>query len=95
MISLILVIISNGIIKYVATAETIINFKQYIKDNIYCIYWLIKYGMVFILTGISVILNYICFRSIIDYYLNKIKSQAINTQIKNMRDSIVNKKAGK
>lgn len=95
MISLILVIISNGIIKYVATAEIIINFKQYIKDNIYCIYWLIKYGMVFILTGISVILNYICFRSIIDYYLNKIKSQAINTQIKNMRDSIVNKKAGK
>lgn len=95
MISLIFVIISNGIIKYVATAEIIINFKQYIKDNIYFIYWLIKYGMVYILTGISVILNYICFRSIIDYYLNKIKSQAINTQIKNMRDSIVTKKAGK
>lgn len=95
MISLILVIISNGIIKYVATAEIILNFKQYIKDNIYYMYWLIKYGMVFILTGISVILNYICFRSIIDYYLNKIKSQAINTQIKNMRDSIVTKKAGK
>lgn len=95
MISLILVIISNGIIKYVATAEIILNFKQYIKDNIYYMYWLIKYGMVFILTGISVILNYICFRSIIDYYLNKIKSQAINTQIKNMRESIVKKKAGK
>lgn len=95
MISLILVIISNGIIQYVATTEFIINIKQYIKDNIYFIYWLIKYAMAYILTGISVVLNYICFRSIIDYYLNKIKSQAINIQIKDMRDKIIKNKAGK
>lgn len=95
MISLILVIISNGIIQYVATTEFIINIKQYIKDNIYFIYWLIKYAMAYVLTGISVVLNYICFRSIIDYYLNKIKSQAINIQIKDMRDKIIKNKAGK
>lgn len=95
MLSLICVIISNGIIQYVATTEFIINFKQYIKDNAYFLYWIIKYGSVYILTGISVTLNYICFKSIIDYYLNKIKSQAINTQIKNMKDSIINKKSRK
>lgn len=92
MISLIFVIISNGIIEYVATSEIIINFKQFIKDNVYFIYLFIKYWSVYILTGISVILNYICFRSIIDYYLNKIKSQAINIQIKNIKNTIINKK---
>lgn len=89
MLSLILVIISNGIIQYTITNEYIINFIRYIKDHYYLCYWFAKSGVAQILTGISVILNYICFRSIIDYYLNRIKSQAINTKIKNMRNDII------
>lgn len=41
-----------------------------------------KYLISEVLTGVSIIFNYICFRSIIDYYLAKIKSKAINQHIK-------------
>ena len=55
------------------------------------IYWIIKYGIPELLTLISIVLNYICYRSIIDYYLAKIKSQAINRQIKEIKNNILDK----
>ena len=66
MISMLLVIISNGILEYEVN-NSIIQIKDFIKQNYYYIYWFIKYGISEILTGISIVLNYICFRSIIDY----------------------------
>ena len=89
MISLVLVIISNGIIKYEVSNNSIIEFKDFIKQNYYYIYWIIKYGIPQLLTGISIIFNYICFRSIVDYYLTKIKSKAINRHIKDIRENII------
>lgn len=88
MFSLIFVIVSNGILKYEISNNNIIEFKDFIKQNYYYIYWFLKYGMAKLLTGISIIFNYICFRSIIDYYLEKIKSNAINKHIKDIRKSI-------
>lgn len=88
MISMVLVIISNGILKYEISNNIIIEFKEFIKQNYYSIYWIIKYGISEILTGISIIFNYICFKSIIDYYLAKLKSKAINRHIKEIRENI-------
>ena len=88
MISMLLVIISNGILEYEVN-NSIVQIKDFIKQNYYYIYWFIKYGISEILTGISIVLNYICFRSIIDYYLNKIKAKAINRHIKIVRDQII------
>lgn len=92
MISMVLIIISNGILKYEILNNNIIVFKNFIKQNYYYIYWTIKYGIPEILTGISIILDYICFKSIIDYYLAKIKSKAINRHIKGIRENIINNK---
>lgn len=92
MISLVLVIISNGILKYEISNSTIVELKNFIKQNCYYIYWIIKYGVSEVLTGISIIFNYICFRSIIDYYLTKIKSKAINRHIKDIRENIIKNK---
>ncbi len=92
MVSMILVIISNGILKYEISKNTIVEFKDFIKQNYYYIYWIIKYGISEILTGISIILNYICFKSIIDYYLAKLKSKAINRHIKEIRENIIKNK---
>jgi hypothetical protein len=89
MISMVLVIISNGILKYEISNNIIIEFKQFIIQNYYSIYWIIKYGISEILTGISIIFNYICFKSIIDYYLAKLKSKAINRHIKEIRENII------
>ncbi len=94
MISMLLVIISNGILEYEVN-NSIIQIKDFIKQNYYYIYWFIKYGISEILTGISIVLNYICFRSIIDYYLNKIKAKAINRHIKIVRDQIIDDKIRK
>lgn len=88
MVSLVLVIISNGILKYEISNNSIIELKDFIKQNYYYIYWIIKYGVSQLLTGISIIFNYICFRSIVDYYLTKIKSKAINRHIKDIRENI-------
>ena len=90
MIALVLVIISNGILKYEVANNSIREFKDFIKQNYYYIYWIIKYGVSQLLTGISIIFNYICFRSIVDYYLTKIKSKAINRHIKDIREKIIN-----
>lgn len=93
MISLLFTIVSNGIINYeLPNNVNIIGIKEFIKENYYYMYWIIKYGFSKLLTAISIILNYICYRSIIDYYLAKIKSQAINRQIKDIKDSIIDKK---
>ena len=89
MISLVLVIISNGILKYGVSNNSIKEFKDFVKQNYYYIYWLIKYGVSQLLTGISIIFNYICFKSIVDYYLTKIKSKAINRHIKDIREKII------
>lgn len=89
MIALVLVIISNGILKYEVANNSIREFKDFIKQNYYYIYWIIKYGVSQLLTGISIIFNYICFRSIVDYYLTKIKSKAINRHIKDIRENII------
>ena len=94
MISMLLVIISNGILEYEVN-NSLIQIKDFIKQNYYYIYWFIKYGISEILTGISIVLNYICFRSIIDYYLNKIKAKAINRHIKIVRDQIIDDKIRK
>ncbi len=91
MVSLVLVIISNGILKYEISNNSIIEFKNFIKQNYYYIYLFLKYGISQILTGISIIFNYICFKSIVDYYLNKIKSKAINQHIKDIREKIINR----
>lgn len=87
MVSLVLVIVSNGILKY-EVSSNIIAFKELMKQNYEYIYWIIKYGISQMLTGISIIFNYICFRSIIDYYLTKIKSKAINQHIKEIKEEI-------
>ena len=94
MISMLLVIISNGILEYEVN-NSIIQIKDFIKQNYYYIYCFIKYGISEILTGIYIVLNYICFRSIIDYYLNKIKAKAINRHIKIVRDQIIDDKIRK
>ena len=94
MISMLLVIISNGILEYEVN-NSLIQIKDFIKQNYYYIYWFIKYGISEILTGISIVLNYICFKSIIDYYLNKIKAKAINRHIKIVRDQIIDDKIRK
>lgn len=93
MLSMLFTIISNGIINYEAPNNiNIIKIREFIKQNYYYIYSFIKYGISKILTAISIILNYICYRSIIDYYLEKIKSQTINRQIKELRKSIISKR---
>lgn len=92
MISLVLVIISNGILKYEISNNTIIEFKDFIKQNYYYIYWIMKYLISEVLTGVSIIFNYICFRSIIDYYLAKIKSKAINQHIKYIKENVIKSK---
>lgn len=93
MLSLVFTIISNGIISYeLPNNINIINIKEFVKQNYYYIYWIIKYGISELLTAISIIFNYICYRSIIDYYLAKIKSQAINRQIKEIKKSIIDKR---
>ena len=92
MISMLLVIISNGILKYEISNNIIVEFKEFIKQNYYSIYWIIKYGISEILTGISIIFNYICFKSIIDYYLAKLKSRAINKHIRDIKENIIKNK---
>lgn len=92
MISMLLVIISNGILEYEISNNIIIQMKDFIKQNFYYLYWFIKHGISEILTGISIILNYICFKSIIDYYLTKIQSKAINRHIRTIQDRIINNK---
>lgn len=92
MISMVLVIISNGILNYEISNSIVVEFKDFIKQNYYYIYWIIKYGISEILTGISIMLNYICFKSIIDYYLAKLKSKAINRHIKEIRENIIKNK---
>lgn len=92
MLSMLFTIISNGIINYETPNNiNIIKIKEIIKQNYYYIYSFIKYGISKLLTAISIILNYICYRSILDYYLEKIKSQTINRQIKELRKSIISK----
>lgn len=92
MISLLFTIISNGIINYeIPNIGKILSVNEFIKQNYYYIYWIIKYGIPELLTLISIVLNYICYRSIIDYYLAKIKSQAINRQIKEIKNNILDK----
>lgn len=92
MVSMELVIISNGILKYKISNNTIIEFKEFVKQNYYYLYWIIKYGISEILTGISIIFNYICFKSIIDYYLAKLKSRAINKHIRDIKENIIKNK---
>ena len=61
MLSLLFTIISNGIISYeLPNNINIINIKEFVKQNYYYIYWIIKYGISELLTAISIILNYIC-----------------------------------
>ena len=92
MLSLLFTIISNGIINYeIPNIGKIVSVNEFIKQNYYYIYWIIKYGIPELLTLISIVLNYICYRSIIDYYLAKIKSQAINRQIKEIKNNILDK----
>lgn len=92
MLSLLFTIISNGIINYeIPNIGKILSVNEFIKQNYYYIYWIIKYGIPELLTLISIVLNYICYRSIIDYYLAKIKSQAINRQIKEIKNNILDK----
>ena len=92
MLSLLFTIISNGIINYeIPNIGKIVSVNEFIKQNDYYIYWIIKYGIPELLTLISIVLNYICYRSIIDYYLAKIKSQAINRQIKEIKNNILDK----
>lgn len=92
MFSLIFTILSNGILNYKLVKHNVIYLKDIIKQNWYFLYWILKYGIAEILTGISIVFNYICFKSIIDYYLQKIKSKAINSNIRDIRESIIKNK---
>lgn len=90
MLSLIFVIISNGILMYDLKIQCFTACAETIKNKCSSFYFFLKYGIPEILTGIAIAFNYICFRSIIDYYLEKIKSNAINRHIKGIRKSFIN-----
>ena len=81
LISLVCVLLSNSLIEIKYTNNIIYTLKEYIKLNFSYLYYFIKENISFFFTSISIILLIICFTSITEYYLKKIKSNAINRKI--------------
>lgn len=86
MLALILTMVSNGLINYqICNHDDIKLIIEIIKEKFNWLYWFLKEGCAKTLTGIAIVFIFICYRSIIDYYLEKIKLQVINRQINKIR----------
>lgn len=81
LISLVCILISNSMIEINHSNNILDQIKEYIKLNFNWVYCFIRNNISFLLTTIGVILLVICFSSITQYYLKKIKSNAINKKI--------------
>lgn len=81
LISLVCILISNSMIEINHSNNILDKIKEYIKLNFNWIYCFIRNNISFFLTTIGIILLVICFSSITQYYLKKIKSNAINKKI--------------
>lgn len=81
LISLVFVLISNSLMYMQNDNIILCNIKEYVKANFTFLYNLVKDNISFLFTTISVILLLICFKSITEYYLKKIKTSAINKKI--------------
>lgn len=81
LISLVCILVSNSMIEIQHTYNVLDKLKEYIKLNFNWLYCCIRNNISFLLTTIGIILLVICFSSITQYYLKKIKSNAINKKI--------------
>ena len=92
MLALTLIVVSNGVIN-LKCKGILTNIKDIISLHCKWVYILIKDYLPIVLTGIGLIFIIICFLSIIDYYLKKIKSNLITESIRNFRREFENKKS--